>query len=88
MLLPRQSPLTSEGPASVNRPPDASVPHTCRSSRLCAELQERIASIAWAIRIATLTAITITSSQMITFVSTMELNALNGAQSKTTGQKA
>jgi hypothetical protein len=57
-------------PASVNRPPDASATGTTAgSSRSCAELQERIASIAWAIRIATLTAITITSSQVITFVS-------------------
>ncbi|MCK1287222.1 hypothetical protein IVB41_25255 [Bradyrhizobium sp. 44] len=49
-----------------------------------AELQERMASIAWAIRIATLSPITITISQVITFVSSYGVNALNRAQSKTT----
>jgi hypothetical protein len=44
----------------------------CRTSdvsRPCPALQERMASIAWAIRIATLTAMMMTNSQVITFVS-------------------
>lgn len=45
-----------------------STPTTRSSSRHCGEHRERMGSIAWAMRIATLTAITITSSQVITFV--------------------
>lgn len=36
-------------------------------------LQERMASIAWAIKIATLTAMTMTTSQLITFVSILAM---------------
>lgn len=46
--------------------------YRCRTpgiSHPCPALQERMASIAWAIRIATLTAMMMTSSQVITFVS-------------------
>lgn len=45
--------------------------------------QDRIASIACAIKIATLMAMRKVSSQVITFASRTELNAVIGAQSKT-----